>query len=228
MSANSTREKALAAALDLFSRKGYEATSMGDIAGALGIKAPSLYKHFKGKEDLYAALTPMLEEHYAALWTAAAQRQAQLEDDLATGVLSAEGLEQETLAWLRSELDDPTAAAYRRLMTLSQFDDPATQAPAQSMDRWLWTEPLALYEGLFARLVQREILRRGDPHVMAVEYLAPLFQLLSMADRAPQGQNPDQPDCLDEARRHIRQFHRVFAHREPRGGQNAVSRLFRR
>ena len=226
MEATSTRQRALDAALELFSRKGYQAVSMGDIAGALGIKAPSLYKHFKGKDELYAALFPLLEEHYAALWEAVKERQAQLEQDLqALGVLSVERLEQETLAWLQGEMDDPAATAYRRLMALGQFEDAAQQPQAQIIDRWLWAEPLALYEGLFARLIQREILRRGDPHVMAVEYLAPLFQLLARQDRAP----ATRATCLDEARAHIRQFHRVFAHRENRTApQSGVGRLFRR
>lgn len=217
---SSTRQKALAAALELFSRNGFDATSMGDIAGALGIKAPSLYKYFKGKEDLYAALGPLLDEHYAALWAGAAAAQAELERELAlSGLLSAEQLERETFSWLRSELDSPQAGCFRRLMALEQFGGLRTP------DRWLWSEPLALYEGFFGRLVNREVLRRGDPHVMAAQYLAPLIQHLSMIDRSPARTEA----CLEELRRHIRQFHRVFAHREPRSGsQSPTPRLFRR
>ncbi len=215
-----TRQRALSAALEVFSRKGYEAASMGDIAGALGIKAPSLYKYFKGKEELYEALTPMLDEHYTALWASAAARHAQLEREIPTpGLLGAEQLERETMAWLQAELDDPQARCFRRLMTISRLED------AQGPDRWLWAEPLALYEGFFDRLIGRDILRRGDPHVMAAEYLAPIFQYLAMADRAPARRD----QCLGDVARHIRQFHRVFAHREPRpANQGAVSRLFRR
>lgn len=211
-----TRQKALNAALELFSRKGYEATSMGDIAGALGIKAPSLYKYFKGKEDLYAALAPMLEDHYTALWADLALAQDQLEQSVAlAGVLTADQLESETMAWLRPELEDAQARCLRRLMTLEQF---AGNGP----DRWLWTRPLALYEGFFERLISREVLRRGDPHVMAVQYLAPLVQYLAIMDRDPDRAD----DCLTEISRHIRQFHRVFAHREPRA--SGPQRLFRR
>lgn len=217
MADTSTRQRALDAALELFSRRGYQAVSMGDIAGALGIKAPSLYKHFKGKEELYAALFPLLEEHYAEVWSAAGRRQEQLEYDLqALGVLSMEQLEQETLAWLQAEMDDARAVAFRRLMASGQ--EPT------SAEHWLWTEPLALYEGFFTRLIQREILRRGDPHVMAVEYLAPVFQLLALRDRSPARQS----DYLGEIRQHIRQFHRVFAHKESRPFSGGVGRLFRR
>ncbi len=216
---NSTRERALEAALELFSQKGYEAVSMGDIAGVLGIKAPSLYKYFKGKEELYQALTPMVEAHYRALWADAAQRQEQLEHDVRLlGALTAERLEQETLAWLNAQLADPQALCCRRFLTLGQFSD------GRTYDRWLWEEPLALYEGFFDRLIQREILRRGDPHVMAVEYLAPLFQLLALRDRRVEQEGR----YVEEARRHIRQFHRVFAHKDPKGASSGMGRFFRR
>lgn len=46
-------------ALRLFHQKGYNATSMGDIADELGIKKPSLYYHIKCKQEL---LHVMIEE----------------------------------------------------------------------------------------------------------------------------------------------------------------------
>ena len=48
------RDELLAAAQGLFSQRGYEATSVRDIADALAIKAGSLYAHIETKEDLLA------------------------------------------------------------------------------------------------------------------------------------------------------------------------------
>lgn len=39
-----------------FGRKGFEATSMDDIAAACGVTKPMLYNYFKSKEGLYAAM----------------------------------------------------------------------------------------------------------------------------------------------------------------------------
>lgn len=51
-----TRAQAQAIALELFSTQGYEATSMQQIADALGIKKASLYYYFAGKEDILRGL----------------------------------------------------------------------------------------------------------------------------------------------------------------------------
>jgi AcrR family transcriptional regulator len=47
------RDAALEAAMLLFWRKGFAATSMNDLCEAMGIRSPSLYAAFGGKEALY-------------------------------------------------------------------------------------------------------------------------------------------------------------------------------
>jgi AcrR family transcriptional regulator len=54
----SRREAVLAAAIELFARRGYAAVRMEDVGAAAGIAGPSIYEHFAGKADLLmAALT---------------------------------------------------------------------------------------------------------------------------------------------------------------------------
>ena len=43
-----TKDRILLAALDLFSQKGYDQTSIDLIAETVGIKGPSIYAHYKG------------------------------------------------------------------------------------------------------------------------------------------------------------------------------------
>lgn len=50
-----TRERVVAAALALFARQGYAATSMSQIAGAAGVRSQSIYHAFGSKEGLLAA-----------------------------------------------------------------------------------------------------------------------------------------------------------------------------
>ncbi|MFJ8229863.1 TetR/AcrR family transcriptional regulator [Streptomyces sp. NPDC094448] len=48
------KERIVAAAAQLFRDRGYHNVSVADVAGAVGITAPALYRHFRGKPDLLA------------------------------------------------------------------------------------------------------------------------------------------------------------------------------
>jgi len=49
----STYDQILVEAFDLFAELGFEGTSVQFIAGKVGIKAASLYAHFKGKDEIF-------------------------------------------------------------------------------------------------------------------------------------------------------------------------------
>ena len=52
----SRKEQVIRAAAELFRNKGYAATSMRDLAHALGIEAASLYSHISSKEEILRTL----------------------------------------------------------------------------------------------------------------------------------------------------------------------------
>ncbi|GAA2119111.1 TetR/AcrR family transcriptional regulator [Actinomadura napierensis] len=66
----------LRAAVELFNRKGYDATSMGDLAKELGLTKPAIYHHVTSKEQLLSrALDDALDELTAAV-TEASRKEA--------------------------------------------------------------------------------------------------------------------------------------------------------
>lgn len=66
----------LRAAVELFNRKGYDATSMGDLARELGLTKPAIYHHVAGKEQLLGqALDDALDELTAAVTEASRERE---------------------------------------------------------------------------------------------------------------------------------------------------------
>jgi AcrR family transcriptional regulator len=52
----STAERIKLAALTMFTESGYEGASLSEIANAVGIKTPSIYAHYKSKEQLFLQL----------------------------------------------------------------------------------------------------------------------------------------------------------------------------
>ena len=86
------RDVALEAAMFLFWRKGFAATSMSDLCDAMGISSPSLYAAFGSKEALYLEAL----EYYARtigppVW-----------DKLAEGATARAGIENLLIAWTES------------------------------------------------------------------------------------------------------------------------------
>ncbi|KAA9380404.1 TetR/AcrR family transcriptional regulator [Microbispora cellulosiformans] len=59
-----TRSRIQEVAIGLFTEQGYEATSLREIAEALGVTKAALYYHFRTKEDIVASL---IEDRIAAL-----------------------------------------------------------------------------------------------------------------------------------------------------------------
>lgn len=63
-----TREKIAAAALDLFEAKGYEATTLTDIADAVETSTSTIFAYFPGKEDiLFGAFARTMSSFIAEL-----------------------------------------------------------------------------------------------------------------------------------------------------------------
>ena len=62
-----TKTVILDTALKLFAQRGFDATSMREIAAGVGIKASSLYKHFPSKQAIFDSLVQReLDEHAQA------------------------------------------------------------------------------------------------------------------------------------------------------------------
>ena len=108
------RASILAAARARFHRHGYSGTSLEDIAGDLGITAPALYRHFRGKDALYTAA---LESNLRHLEECVAEGSSA---DEAARVLARVAVEHPTigLLWVpdrRRRLTDPDGSIQQRL-----------------------------------------------------------------------------------------------------------------
>ena len=69
-------KEALEAAQVAFARKGYSATTLDDLGGAMGINRPSLYAAFSDKETLYQKALALYSEKMGALFRDALESEA--------------------------------------------------------------------------------------------------------------------------------------------------------
>ncbi|KAB2344299.1 SACE_7040 family transcriptional regulator [Actinomadura rudentiformis] len=78
------RAEILAAAAELFARRGFHGASIGDVGRAVGLTGPALYRHFSGKE---AVLAEMLLDISQRLHAEGLRRAAEPEPDRALDAL---------------------------------------------------------------------------------------------------------------------------------------------
>ncbi len=77
-----TRRRLLQAALVVFSRSGYSAASLEEVAAEAGVTRGAIYWHFKSKADLYGALLDTTGARSAQIVQEAAARGGRLADVL--------------------------------------------------------------------------------------------------------------------------------------------------
>lgn len=204
MKQEDTRRRILDEALRLFSERGYDAVSVGEIARAVGIKAPSLYNHFSGKRAIFDAMVEDTAERYArgAVGLDVHLENAVSDESAFTGI-SEDALAERVKALFLFSLHDESTSRFRRLLTIEQFRSPELSE--------LYTrrcvERLTHYHAeLFARLISSGELMRGDAEAMALMYTAPILTLAGICDRQPERE----AECLDLLDKHIRLFFRTF------------------
>ena len=86
---DSARGKLLQAAAHLFRRKGYERTTVRDLATAVGIQSGSIFHHFKSKEEILRAVMEETIVYNTALMEAALAEAGSLRERVLALILRA-------------------------------------------------------------------------------------------------------------------------------------------
>lgn len=199
-----TKRKILDAALTLFSENGYTNVFVAQIAEAVGIKAPSLYKHYKSKRDIFNAILDEMKASYDRQAAALAlDGNNSAADAMTFAAVSEDGLVQMGMSLFRFFLHDEYTQKFRKMLTLEQFHNPEL---AQLFSRQYIDDSLKYQSAMFAVLCEAGVLTGDDPYTMALQFHAPIYTLLTMCDR-----EPDREQELTELlERHIRQFSKVY------------------
>ena len=177
-----TKERIVEEALTLFSVKGYKGTSVKDIAGAVGIKDSSIYKHFTGKQEIP-------DEQEAAKYY---------------GELSLQQLQELSRKVFLFYLQDEFASRFWRLAIMEQFRNAEFY---EKYRRIFMEESIAYLTGIFTEMVRQKSFRETDPEVLAMNFYAPIFFLLSKYSGRPEkGQ-----EALEILDKQVAEFHRCYS-----------------
>jgi AcrR family transcriptional regulator len=76
------RRDILLAAADVFARRGYAAATLAELAEAAGFAAPSLYRYFASKEEIFRSIVDLVVREMDATFEAPADRAQPLADRL--------------------------------------------------------------------------------------------------------------------------------------------------
>lgn len=118
-----TKQKILDEALSLFSIKGYSAVYIGDIAEAVGIKTPSLYKHYNSKQDIFNSCVEVFSERMKKVRKDIRLPEIQ-ETESFYQTVSVENLVDLTIALFLFNLQDNVAAKFRKMLMIERYHNP--------------------------------------------------------------------------------------------------------
>jgi TetR/AcrR family transcriptional regulator, transcriptional repressor of aconitase len=155
----SRRRQIIDAAMTCFARDGFHAATMQDIVAETGLSAGAIYRYFRSKEDIVAAIAT---EHRAA--EEAALAEASAGDDLGAALRS---LVRASLG----RLADPQEQRWRRV-TVQVWGEALRSDRVMGIVRAGLDEPVEILAGLFRRgqrdgSVPREIDPTGAARVCA-------------------------------------------------------------
>jgi AcrR family transcriptional regulator len=191
----STKEKILDAALTLFAENGYDGTSVEQIANIVGIKAPSLYKHYKGKEDILNALIDSAETRYEEMFGS--------EKNIGRVPWSREEFIKVTMERISFTMRDLIIRKTRMLLVQEQFRN-------ERISEVTTKHQLDGIQGMFAKIIKgmmdEGIVKNDDPALLAAELTAPAVLQIARSDRQPQCEK----ECMEYIEKHLRHFCKIY------------------
>ncbi len=159
-----TKEKILKTSLKLFASKGYKATTVRDIAGAMGVKQSALYNHFKNKDAILETLISNLTS--SAIVTLFDGKEAQELHKQGKALLASIATTFKLLSF-----DGQNEALYKLLMQ----EIFRNEGIREIYNEHFYQENVKKLSGIFFGMMQEELIKSSDPLLLANEFFSPLF-----------------------------------------------------
>ena len=203
MEKSNTREEILEAALDLFSVNGYEATSISQLADAVGIRKASLYSHFVNKQDILDKIVKMVLDGYAqhSIFANANWDNPEFTKDKAG--MTAEDTARMIQGQMRYILHDQHISKGRKMLLIEQFRN---EELAQLQTKQNYEDIFNYFTGMMRFLIREGVLKDADPAIMAAQFAFPITVWINLCDREPDREE----EVMELVRKHVLQFFEVY------------------
>ena len=189
--ANDTKERILAAALEMFSKNGYAGTNIRELSASLGLVKSGVYKHYESKEAIWNALLNEMIAYYGEHF-GSSEHLPPVPDSL-------EALTRLTMQMVNITVHDEKIIMTRKVLTLEQFRDDRARELAT---KHFLTGLTEIFTHIFAGMMDKGLILRDDPAMLAFAYTTPISALIHLCDR--------EPDKKEEAMAQIEAFGRHF------------------
>ena len=194
--ANDTKERILAAALEMFSQNGYAGTNIRELSASLGLVKSGVYKHYESKEAIWNALLDRMIAYYGARF-GSAERLPPVPDSL-------EGLVQMTMRMVDLTIHDEMIVMTRKLLSIEQFRDARARDLAT---KHFLTGLEVMFTPVFAGMMEKGLIRKDDPAMLAFAYTSPISALIHLCDREPEKAG----EAIEKIEAFSRHFIRTYA-----------------
>lgn len=203
MERGNTKYEILDAALTLFSTGGYEATSISQIAEAVGIRKASLYSHFASKQDILDELIEIIQKQYEehSMFAQADWNNADFTED--KDDMTAQQVVQMIIGHIRYILHDPQVSRIRKLLTIEQFRNVEL---SQLQTKQNYSDIMNYFTGFISFLIKNGKLKDDEPEIIAAQLCLPISVWINLCDREPEREQ----EITDLIERHVRQFFKMY------------------
>ena len=200
MERGNTKKEILEAALELFSVQGFEATSISQIASAVGIRKASLYSHFDSKQAILDELVKEVLELYE---THSIFVKTDWGKDSYNLPMTPDDSVQMIKGQIRYILHDPHISKARKMLVIEQFQNPEL---AKLQTKQNYSDVLEYFTGLIKCLIQKGVLPEDNPEIMAAQLCLPISVWINLCDREPEREQ----EVMELVEKHIRQFFKRY------------------
>ena len=200
MERGNTKQEILEAALEMFSVQGFEATSISQIASAVGIRKASLYSHFENKQAVLDALVQEVLKQYEKHSLFASENWEKDADNLPQTADAAVKMIQGQIRYI---LHDHSISRARKMLVVEQFRN-SEMAKLQTKQNY--SDIMRYFTELVKYLIQNGALAEEDSEIMAAQLCLPISVWINLCDREPERES----EVMELVEKHIRQFFRIY------------------